>query len=188
VVCWLLLQLKPYSMGSQESTSGIGEDSGRETLSPDVILIMDILEIMFNKAEDAGLLQQLSSRKRLQQISMYADDVVLFLHPTTSDISVTLDILQLFGDASGVYNNAHKSNIFPIKCPKETLLEVQTLLPCGIAAFLCRYLGLPLSLRKFSRQHFQPFVEKVDDQLPNRKADLMTTARRRIQVQHVLKA
>ena len=78
-----------------------------DPLSPMLfILVMDILGIMFNKAEDAGLLQQLSRRKMLHRISMYADDVVLFLHPTTSDISVTLDILQLFGDASGLYNNA----------------------------------------------------------------------------------
>jgi hypothetical protein len=158
-----------------------------DLLSPMLfILVMHILGIMFNKAEDAGLLQQLSRRKMLHRISMYADDVVLFLHPTTSDISVTLDILQLFGDASGLYNNAQKSNIFPIKRHEETLLEVQILLPCGIAAFPCHYLGLPLSLRKLSMQHFQPFVEKIADQLPNWKADLMTMAGRRIHVQHIL--
>jgi hypothetical protein len=101
------------------------------------ILVMDILGILFNDAEEAGLLQQLSRRKRFHRISIYADDVVLFLHPTSSDISVTLDILQLLGDAFGLYNNAQKSNIFPIRCPEETLLVVQTLLPCGIAAFPC---------------------------------------------------
>jgi hypothetical protein len=35
-------------------------------------------------------------------------------------------------------------------------------------------------------QHFQPFVEKIADQLPNWKADLMTMAGRRIHVQHIL--
>jgi hypothetical protein len=37
-----------------------------------------------------------------------------------------------------------------------------------------------------SRQQFQPFVERIADQLPNWKADLMSRAGRRIQVQHVL--
>jgi hypothetical protein len=150
------------------------------------ILFMDILGFLFHKAEEAGLLQQLSMRKKLHRISIYADDVALFLHPTASDISVTLDVLQLFGDASGLHNNAQKSNIYSIRCPDETLLEVQSLLPCEVAYFPCRYLGLPLSLHKLSKHHFQPFVEKIADQLPNWKADLMTRAGRRILVQHVL--
>jgi hypothetical protein len=53
-------------------------------------------------------------------------------------------------------------------------------------AFPCRYLGLPLSLHKLSKQQFQPIVEKIADQLPNWKADLMTRAGKRVQVQHVL--
>ena len=65
-------------------------------------------------------------------------------------------------------------------------MEVQSLLPCEMATFPCRYLGLPLSLHKLSRQQFQPFVERIADQLPNWKADLMSRAGRRIQVQHVL--
>lgn len=117
---------------------------------------------------------------------MYADDVVLFLCPTLTDIDLTLNILQLFGDASGLHNNVKKSNVYPIRCSEEVLLEVQTLMPCEISTFLCRYLGLPLSLRKLTRQQFQPFVDKIADQLPNWKVDLMTRARRRVQVQHVL--
>jgi hypothetical protein len=60
------------------------------------------------------------------------------------------------------------------------------MVPCGLSAFPCRYLGLPLSLHKLSKQQFQPTVEKIADQLPNWKADLMTRAVRRVQVQHVL--
>jgi hypothetical protein len=151
------------------------------------ILVMDVLGLLFSKEEEAGLLQQLSRRKKLHRISIYADDVVVFLHPTAEETSITLDILQLFGDASGLINNAQKSNVYPIQCPEETLLEVQSLLPCEMATFPCRYLGLPLSLHKLStRQQFQPFVERIADQLPNWKANLMTKAGRRIQMQHVL--
>jgi hypothetical protein len=85
---------------------------------------------------------------------MYADDVALFLHPTATDISTSLDILQLFGDVSGLCNNPQKSNVYPIKCPELTILEVQSWLPCEIATFPCRYLGLPLPLHKLSRNQF----------------------------------
>jgi hypothetical protein len=57
------------------------------------ILAIDVLGLLYSKAEGAGLLQQLSRRKRLHRVSMYADDVVLFLHPTAIDISASLDIL-----------------------------------------------------------------------------------------------
>lgn len=128
-----------------------------DPLSPMLFIVaMNILGILFNKAEEEGLLQQLSRRKRLHRNSMYADDVALFLHPTSFDISVTIEILQLFGDASGLYNNARKSNIYPIRCLEDTLLEVQNLLPCEVAAFPCRYLSLPLSLQNLNRQRFQP--------------------------------
>jgi hypothetical protein len=158
-----------------------------DPLSPMLfILVMDVLGHLFIKAEEAGLLQQLAARRQLHRVSIYADDVALFLHPTVDEISITLDILQLFGSASGLKNNVQKSNVYPIQCSEETLLEVQSLLPCEIAAFPCKYLGLPLSLHKLSKQHFQPYVDKFADQLPNWKADLMTRAGRRILVQHVL--
>jgi hypothetical protein len=61
------------------------------------ILAMYVLVCMFSKAEEDGLLQQLSNRKELHRISLYAYDVALFVHPTAADLSITLGILQLFG-------------------------------------------------------------------------------------------
>jgi hypothetical protein len=53
-----------------------------DPLSPMLfILIMDVLGVLFSRAEEAGLLQQLYLGKNLHRISIYADDVVLFLHP-----------------------------------------------------------------------------------------------------------
>jgi hypothetical protein len=150
------------------------------------ILAMDILGFLFNKAEEGGLLQQLSRGESLHRISMYADDVVLFLHPEPFDISVTLEILQLFGDASSLYNNVEKSSILPIRCPEDTLMEVQPLLPCAVTAFPCQYLGLPLSIHKLNKHNFLTSVKRVADRLPHWKADLMTRSGRRILVQHVL--
>jgi hypothetical protein len=114
--------------------------------------------------------------KNLHRISIYADDVVLFLHPIQSDISITLDILELFGDASGLHNNTHKSNIYPIRCSEETILDVQHMLPCDIASFPCKYLGLPLSLHRLSNQQLWPLVDKIADRLPNWKVDLLNRA------------
>lgn len=60
------------------------------------------------------------------------------------------------------------------------------MLPCDIASFPCKYLGLPLSLHRLSNQQLWPLVDKIADRLPNWKADLLNRAGRRILVQHVL--
>jgi hypothetical protein len=158
-----------------------------DPLSPMLfILVMDVLGLLFSRAEHACLLLDLSPRKPLHRVSMYADDVALFLHPSVADIAITLDILHLFGEASGLRNNNQKSNVYPIQCGGVELEMVQDLLPCGISTFPCKYLGLPLSLKNLTKDQVQPIVDRIADQLPGWKADLMTRACRKVQVQHVL--
>jgi hypothetical protein len=66
---------------------------------------MDILVFLFNRAEQIGLLQPLAPWILQHRISLYADDVVIFLRPTALDINITLDILHLFGEASSLCTN-----------------------------------------------------------------------------------
>lgn len=93
-----------------------------DPLSPMLfILIMDVLCHLVNKASEEELLQPLARRALQHRISLYADDVVIFLRPTASDINITLDILQLFGEASGLKTNVQKSSVHPIQCLRKTL-------------------------------------------------------------------
>jgi len=66
---------------------------------------------------------------------------------------------------------------------KET---IQAHLPCQMVEFPTTYLGLPLSLHKLTRAQIQPIIDKIADQLPRWKADLLTKAGRKILVQFVL--
>jgi hypothetical protein len=143
---------------------------------------------MVTRADEEGLLQPLSRRPLQHRISLYADDVALFLQPAAADITLTLRMLQLFGEASGLRTNVQKSNVIPIQCSEENLALIQSLLPCGIQEFPCKYLGLPLSAKKLTKDQIQPIIDKIADQLPRWKADLMTKAGRVVQVQHVLTA
>jgi hypothetical protein len=122
IVCGLLASSTTQVMLNGSPGEHIAHRRGLrqgDPLSPMLfILVMDVLGLLFSKAEEAGLLQQLSRRKKLHRISIYADDVAMFLHPTAEETSITLDILQLFGDASGLINNAQKSNVYPIQCPE----------------------------------------------------------------------
>jgi hypothetical protein len=42
--------------------------------------------------------------------------------------------------------------------------------------FLCKYLGLPLSLCKLTRAQIEPIIDKIADKLPGWKADLLKMA------------
>ena len=69
------------------------------------ILVMDVLHYMVKKAAEEDLLQPLARRVLQHRVSLYADDVVLFLRPSAADIGITLDMLDLFGSASGLKTN-----------------------------------------------------------------------------------
>ena len=150
------------------------------------ILIMDVLCHLITKASEEELLQPLARRALLHRISLYADDVVIFLRPTASDISITMDILQLFGEASGLKTNVLKSSVHPIQCLEEDIAILNNHLPYQISDFPCKYLGVPLSPLKLSKAQVQPIIDKIADRLPGWKADLLTKAGRCILVQYVL--
>jgi hypothetical protein len=69
-----------------------------DLLSPMLfIIVMDMLNHLITKDAEMGLFQPLSSRTIQHRVSLYADDVVLFLRPSQSDINLTMEILHLFG-------------------------------------------------------------------------------------------
>ena len=158
-----------------------------DPLSPMLfILVMDVLCYLVKKASEEGLLEPLARRNLQNRISLYADDVVIFLQPLSSDIRAILDILQLFGEASGLKTNVQKSTVVPIHCLEEHRTLLQTHLPCQISEFPCKYLGVPLSPHKLTKAQAQPIIEKIADRLPSWKADLLTKAGRSVLVQYVL--
>jgi hypothetical protein len=73
------------------------------------ILAVDILGRLINKVEREGLLQALSTRLLQHRISIYANDVVLFLHPTPNEINFVMDISQLFDEASRIIKEQYLS-------------------------------------------------------------------------------
>ena len=66
------------------------------------------------------------------------------------------------------------------------MVLIHNLLPCEVLDFPCKYLGLPLTIKTLIKEQVQPIIDRVADQLPGWKADLMTRAGRVIQVQFVL--
>lgn len=64
--------------------------------------------------------------------------------------------------------------------------QYNTNLWCEWLEFPCKYLGLPLSFLKLTKEHVCPFIYQICGRLPGWKAGLLTKAGRWILVQFVL--
>ena len=86
-----------------------------DPLSPMVfIIVMDVLNAMIVKASEEGLFQPLAFRPLSHRVSMYADDVALFLRPNAAELGLVMSILEVFGEASGLRTNVQKCSVLPI--------------------------------------------------------------------------
>jgi hypothetical protein len=160
-----------------------------DPLSPMLFVIaMEIFGLLVRWADAQALLSPLQCTTVRSRVSLYADDVVLFIVPNLADLTAIKTILQIFGDASGLYTNLEKCVATPITCTLEHVQLVADVLSCTLGTFPCRYLGIPLSIRKLRRSEEQFIIDKVVARIPLWKGNLMNTAGRTTLVQSTLSA
>jgi hypothetical protein len=95
------------------------------------------------------------------RVSLYADDAAIFLTPTAHDLSGLANLLQQFGEVTGLVTNVMKSSIAPIQCADIDLHDLLNNFPATTAPFPIKYLGLPLSLGRLKRADLQPYIDKA---------------------------
>jgi len=124
-----------------------------DPLSPmPCILVMNVLNRVVFKAEAEGLLIPLHSTG--QRLSLYADDVTLFIRSEKEDLHITKELLKIFCDASGLQTNIQKSWFIPIHCDGEIVEVVNTTLQCTTTNFPTTYLGTrPCISKIFTNYH-----------------------------------
>jgi len=103
-------------------------------------------------------------------------------------MNLTTQILDVFGEASGLRTNFQKSCAIPIRCEETEITEISSTLACSVAEFPCTYLGLPISDKKLRKTDLLPWVERIGDKLPSWKANLMNMAGRATWVRFVISA
>uniref|UniRef100_A0A453RLD7 Reverse transcriptase domain-containing protein n=1 Tax=Aegilops tauschii subsp. strangulata TaxID=200361 RepID=A0A453RLD7_AEGTS len=134
------------------------------------ILVMEPLHHLFRLAVDMEVLTPLASQGLRQRVSLFADDAIVFLKPTDNDLQACSRILRLFGTTSGLQVNFNKTAAIPIRCSDDEKALTAATLGCELETFPCRYLGLPLCLRKPSAAQLHSLVERIAQCLPKWKA------------------
>ena len=79
-------------------------------------------------------------------LSLYADDVVIFINPVREEVRAHFGILKLFGTVIGLRLNIEKCTIAPIRCVTVKLDHVLQDFRGKKSSVSITYLGLPLSL------------------------------------------
>lgn len=92
------------------------------------VLVMDTMQVMMLKARSVGLLSELNARRNLPNISVYADDVILFFRPTLQEAQTIKTVIDIFGAATGLKTNLAKCAITPIRCNEQQLEAITEIL------------------------------------------------------------
>ncbi|KAE8777808.1 hypothetical protein D1007_49394 [Hordeum vulgare] len=138
-----------------------------DPISPLLFMIaMDVLTSIINKAESNGIISALTGVTAMQRLSIYADDVALFIRPSAQDMSFVRNALHIFGEAFGLKVNIAKSSAILIRGDEQDQLRVADVLQCQAGEFPCRYLGLQLAIRQLTRRNGNPFWTKPSASCP----------------------
>jgi hypothetical protein len=76
------------------------------------------------------------------QLSLYADDLVIFVVPHKSDFTMVKAIMNTFTQISGLHTNVSKCQITSIRCSEEQVVVVMQWFPAQLVRFSCKYLGI----------------------------------------------
>ena len=79
-----------------------------------------------------------------------------------------------------------KSAAYSIRCTTEIMDKVERVSGCAVGTFPCKYLGLPLTLRKQSAAQLAGLVDQLANALPRWKASKMPRSGRMLLIKSVL--
>ncbi|KAM0931418.1 hypothetical protein ACQ4PT_000437 [Festuca glaucescens] len=160
-----------------------------EPTSPMLFVIgMEVLTKIMLKAVDEGLFDNLAGISPIQRISVYADDVVLFFRPVETELQAIKQILQIFGEASGLHINYRKTTTTVIRGEALEEERITKALGCETTKFPIKYLGLQLGLRPLTRAEWQPMLDKALHLLPAWQRGMVRKEGRLVLIKSVLSA
>lgn len=102
------------------------------------VIAMDALSTVFSKASNEGLLSPFHDISSMQRLSIYADDVAMFVKLARHDLLLVREVLQAFGMASGLTINFNKSMAVLFRGDEENRNRIVNILQCPLGEFPCR--------------------------------------------------
>jgi len=113
------------------------------------VLAVDLLQSIINKATQLGHLRLPIPAPTLDfPIIQYADDTLIVMEASTTQLFFLKGILQSFSDSTSPKINFSKSMMVPINLSNEKLNHLARTFGCATGSFPFTYLGLPMGLSR----------------------------------------
>jgi hypothetical protein len=95
----------------------------------------------------------------------YADDTLIILEASATQLFFLKGILQSFSDSIGLKINFSKSMMVPINVSNEKLDHLARTFGCATGSFPFTYLGLPMGISRPRVDDFLPLINKCERRL-----------------------
>jgi hypothetical protein len=125
------------------------------------ILVINPLQRILDLATQHGVLTPLSLAVVKLRTSLYVDDAVIFVNPSTDQLQSIKQILHAFEDATGLTINFGKNSLHPISYENMDLTDILQPFLGSHMTSSCQYLGLQLQTRLL-KNHFQALWKKLE--------------------------
>jgi hypothetical protein len=95
----------------------------------------------------------------------FADDTLIISEAHPKNIRLLTDILSRYAKISGLTLNKAKTSFVPIQIPQELHTVLETLLECKAQQLLIKYLGLPLTATKPTKEMYLQVLDSFQQRL-----------------------
>jgi hypothetical protein len=139
-----------------------------DSLSPLLfVLAADLLQTLLNAAQASGDLSPpvpLPNDPDFPNLQ-YADDTLIFMQGDVAQLTFLKNLLQQFGESTGLKVNFEKSFMVPINVTDDNFNILANAFGCSKGSLPFTYLGLPLSITRPTMADFWPLVSKCERRL-----------------------
>ena len=91
----------------------------------------------------------------------FADDLLIFSKGHLHTIQLIMEVIQQFSNTTGLSGNTQKSHVYMAGINAATQQQILHLIGLPLGTFPVKYLGIPLSPRKWSTAKCHALVEKI---------------------------
>ena len=160
-----------------------------DPLSPVLFnIIADMLAVLIERSKSlehfGGLVPHLVEGGL--SILQYADDAILFLEDDLVKANNLKQVFWAFENLSGLKINFHKSELFCFGKTKEKANDYVSLFGCKEGTMPFKYLGIPMSHRKISRNNWGDIEERFQKKLSSWKGKVLSFGGRLVLINSVL--